>query len=229
MSPDESIRRLEQFRHRMLRELEYQRSVGRLSVDEYDRRSAVARHAASTLDLRQLLDDLTVPAASSPAAAPAPAPAPARMAAVAPAAPRAPAPPVARAPGAPAIRSTHSTLTEGESDFVFALMSGSVREGDWDPPPTVHALAIMAGVKLDFREATFPDETVHVHAYAVMGGISIIVPPDVHVTVRGLGLMGGFSTFRRSSPGPDAPRLHIDGFALMGGVDVKVREPDDDV
>lgn len=202
MSADEPRRRFEHFRHRTLRELEYQKSVGRLESDEFERRSALARRAASAVDLRPLLEDLAVGADR---------------------------PPVARATEA---RTTSMPRPAGgDSDFALAVMSSAVREGRWTPPRTVHALALMGGVKLDFRDADLLEGTTHVHAWAIMGGVTVIVPPDVQVIVKGVGFMGGFGRTRRGAAAPDAPCIRIDGFALMGGVDVKVRdsvELDDD-
>ncbi|HKX45361.1 MAG TPA: DUF1707 and DUF2154 domain-containing protein, partial [Planctomycetota bacterium] len=115
-----------------------------------------------------------------------------------------------------------------DSELVVAVMSGSVRDGEWDPPAIVYAFALMGGVKLDFRDCRLAHDVVRVHAYAIMGGVSILVPPDVQVSVRGFGLMGGFGRVRRAPPEPGAPHIVVDGFALMGGVDVKVREPGED-
>lgn len=61
-----------------------------------------------------------------------------------------------------------------------------------------------------------------------MGGVQIRVPPWVRVEVHGSGFMGGFEERlapRGERPPPDAPVLRVHGFALMGGVDVRVREP----
>ena len=64
--------------------------------------------------------------------------------------------------------------------------------------------------------------------FAFMGGVQIRVPPWIRVEVHGSGFMGGFEkrlASKGEGPAPDAPLLRIRGFALMGGVDVRVREP----
>jgi hypothetical protein len=82
----------------------------------------------------------------------------------------------------------------------------------------------MGGVRLDLRHAQFSLPEVTIQAYALMGGVEIIVPEDIEVDVAGIGFMGGFD-HRASGPGiPGAPRLKVIGFAMMGGVDVK-RKP----
>lgn len=108
--------------------------------------------------------------------------------------------------------------------FSLAIMSGTKRGGPWVVPPTYATLAIMGGVRLDLRHARFSQAEVTIQAYALMGGVEIIVPEDIEVDVAGIGFMGGFD-HRASGPGiPGTPRLKVIGFAMMGGVDVK-RKP----
>lgn len=57
-----------------------------------------------------------------------------------------------------------------------------------------------------------------------MGGVDVIVPPDVTLEVGGLAIMGGFESKAEGPGRPGAPTVHVTGFALMGGVDVKRKE-----
>jgi hypothetical protein len=112
-----------------------------------------------------------------------------------------------------------------ERQVVFAMMGGSERTGSWTPARTVDALAIMGGIKLDFRQARFaPGETV-VNVAAIMGGIEILVPPGIRVESNGIGIMGGFESFNQTAAEADAPLLRITGIALMGGVEIHQRLP----
>lgn len=191
---------LDVLRARTLAELEHQRTRERISPAEFARRSERAVAAASARELRPLVADLLERDA---AAVPAPVEA-----------------------GADAIGTAHQGA---DHDWAFAVMSGSNRSGRWEPAEHVTALAIMGGVRLDFREAALLEGVeTNVTAYCLMGGVEIIVPPDIHVSVAGTGLMGGFGHVRQTASEPDAPRLHITGLAVMGGVDIKVREIDYD-
>lgn len=189
---------LESFRRRTIAELQHQHEERDLPHAEFERRVELAREASSPGELRPLLSDLV----TTPSAG-------AELA------------PVSRA----AIRAVEAGR---DSDFVFALMSGSTRAGTWDPPETIHAVAVMGGVELDFRDARLLEGETEVQALAVMGGIKVIVPSDVHVAVGGIGLLGGFSHVRHSAPDEDAPLIRIGGLAVMGGVEVVVRDPDDE-
>ena len=58
-----------------------------------------------------------------------------------------------------------------------------------------------------------------------MGGIEIIVPPGLNVDANGVAIMGGFeSRARQFRPAARTRRvLRINGFVLMGGVEITVR------
>ncbi|HET9258199.1 MAG TPA: hypothetical protein VFO16_23790 [Pseudonocardiaceae bacterium] len=80
----------------------------------------------------------------------------------------------------------------------FAFMSGFRRMGNWVVPKR-HS------------------------AFAIMGGVEIIVPDDVTVRVQGVGVMGGFNHAASHEGPPDAPVVRINGFAFWGGAEVKRR------
>ena len=105
--------------------------------------------------------------------------------------------------------------------------SGRVRRGNWVPARRITAIALQGGGELDFREATFGASVVEVTALAVMGGIQIIVPPDLRVEASGFAVMGGFHEGAASALGgqPEGTTVRIRGFALMGAIDVDVRLP----
>jgi hypothetical protein len=76
-------------------------------------------------------------------------------------------------------------------------------------------------VDLDLTEARFEDRETTIQAFALMGGIDIIVPDDITVHVTGIGFMGAFEDHARIEGPPGSPVVKITGFAMMGGVDVK--------
>lgn len=104
----------------------------------------------------------------------------------------------------------------------FAFMSGFRRLGNWIVPARHSAYAVMGGGEIDLRQARFSERTTTIRAYAVMGGIEIVVPEDITVRIQGVGIMGGFDGTPHEGP-PDAPVVHVKGFAFWGGVEVKRR------
>jgi hypothetical protein len=107
------------------------------------------------------------------------------------------------------------------SKGAFACCGGFGRKGTWTVGRRFTTFALMGGGELDLRDARFEDRDTVIRCFPIMGGVSIVVPPDLNVEVRGIGLMGGFGESGESRPDPAAPRVTITGFALMGGVGVE--------
>ena len=134
------------------------------------------------------------------------------------------------APGdghAPARRPTALPGQVHGREVVAGFMGGSTRRGRWTPARRVTAIGVMGGVELDFREAVLAPGVTEVHAFAFWGGVQIVAPPDVRVECSGIGIMGGFDHREdvASEADPNAPVLRVTGFAMMGGVEVRVRFP----
>lgn len=166
----------------------------RLTVEEFEQRLDVANRALTVTALNTLLADLPEMA---PAAAPAAASAPPRPAA-------------------------HTR----EQQTLVAVMGGVERRGHWQPARQTYVITVMGGAVLDFRDVVLPPGETEVSVFCVMGGIEIIVPPGTNTDIGGFAIMGGFAHRHDSTvPVPaDAPVLKINGFALMGGVDLFVRQ-----
>nr|WP_308439048.1 DUF1707 domain-containing protein [Streptomyces longispororuber] len=112
---------------------------------------------------------------------------------------------------------------EPTSRGAFAFWSGFSRKGGWTVGRVFTSFAMWGGGEIDLREAHFADRDVTIRCFTVMGGIGVIVPPELDVTVRGLGFMGGFGDDATGRGTPGSPRVTVTGFALMGGVGVERR------
>lgn len=108
-----------------------------------------------------------------------------------------------------------------------SIFGGSDQVGRWVVPARHTGIAIMGGHTIDLRDARFQGLDVTINCFAVMGGISVIVPPDMDVEVSGVGFMGGFGwskpneAIATAPPVAGTPTIRIKGLALMGGVDVR--------
>jgi hypothetical protein len=168
-----------------------------LTLEEFERRLDQAHQVQTTRELTGLLQDL--PALAAP----------------------------------PADTSAHSTARvprvsqhAREQQHFVAVMSGFERRGQWQPARKNFCYAFMGGVGLDFREALLPPGETEVTVIAIMGGAEIIVPPGLRVDCQGIAIMGGFDHREEmSTHDPNAPTLKINGFAMMGGVEITVRHP----
>lgn len=106
----------------------------------------------------------------------------------------------------------------------IAVMSGFSRKGPWVPPRSFHCLAFWGGGTIDLRDARYADRNVKIRAFAIMGGITVLVPEDAEVLVTGTGIMGGFDHSATGAGVPSGPRITVTGFAFWGGVGV-LRRP----
>ena len=71
-------------------------------------------------------------------------------------------------------------------------MSGFERRGRWNVPKRLTTFALLGGGVVDLRYADFTSPDVEIHSYSIMGGQTILVPPEVNVDLRGVGVMGSF-------------------------------------
>jgi hypothetical protein len=201
-----ALARAREARDRVIARLSDEFAHDVLGVEEFERRVTLAQTSESVEEIEALLRDLP----DGPGQSRAPAPVTPRVA-------PAPGPSVSLAPMEP----------YGERQTLLAILGGIGRNGRWLVPRRFRVVAMMGGAHLDLREAIFPPGPVELEVIAFMGGVEIVVPPGLAVQTSGTGIMGGFQQINRAPahPDPDAPLLRIHGFAVMGGVDVKMRLP----
>jgi hypothetical protein len=129
---------------------------------------------------------------------------------------------------APVDREAQEALVRAQPDskWAVALLGGCERKGQWRVPKKLRVGALLGGCDLDFREALVSPGTSEVNILACLGGVDIIVPPDLNVECEGVGILGGFES-AESGGQADAsrPTLRISGLALLGGVRVSTRLP----
>ena len=94
--------------------------------------------------------------------------------------------------------------------------------------------AIMGGIELDIRKASFSDREITLGLTTIMGGITIILPEDVAVSCRGTAILGGIDLLGRGTGGivgntnleigdlqNAAKVIHLNCTCIMGGIEIK--------
>jgi Domain of unknown function (DUF1707) len=107
------------------------------------------------------------------------------------------------------------------STLLLAIMSGFERRGRWNVPKRLTTVALLGGGVVDLRYADFTSPEVEIHSYSIFGGQTILVPPEVNVDLKGVGVMGTFDHSVTGEGSPGAPCVRIRGFSLWGSVGVK--------
>ena len=108
--------------------------------------------------------------------------------------------------------------------WFVSVLSGSSRKGRWRPKRKTRALAIMGSVDLDLRRAEIEGSEVSITAVAIMGGIDVVVPEGVIVHLGGFALMGGKDLRLANVPVlPGSPVIKVRAFPIMGGVRVRTK------
>jgi hypothetical protein len=110
------------------------------------------------------------------------------------------------------------------STMLLAILSGFERRGRWNIPGRITKFTLFGGGVVDLRYADFTSPDVEIHAYSILGGQTILLPPEVNVDVKGRGVMGGFDHTVDGAGTPGAPKVTIKGFSLWGGVGIKRRK-----
>ncbi|MEU7892696.1 DUF1707 domain-containing protein [Nonomuraea sp. NPDC049152] len=121
----------------------------------------------------------------------------------------------------PSPSSLPSTTSGEESGVAIAVMGGFKRTGIWRAPRRLTTVAFWGGGKIDLRDAVLNGGEITIRAFAVMGGVEIVVPEDADVNVTGIGIMGGFDHAASGAGAPGAPRIRVTGFSFWGGIDVR--------
>jgi hypothetical protein len=168
-----------------------------LTLEEFERRLDAAHTVQTMPELNGLLQDL--PVLATP-----------------------------QTPGAAATSTTVSKVSTHARDHqhFIAVMGGVDKRGQWQPAQKTYCYSLMGGASLDFREALLPPGETEVTIIAIMGGAEIIVPPGMRVDCDGIAIMGGFDHGEEMERGadPNAAVLKVNGFVLMGGVEITVRQ-----
>jgi Domain of unknown function (DUF1707) len=127
-------------------------------------------------------------------------------------------------PGAVTRGRTGGPVRPAPSTMLLAIMSGFERRGRWNVPRRLTTFALFGGGVLDLRYADFTSPDVEIHSYSIFGGQTILIPPEVNVDLRGVGVMGVFEQSVSGEGSPGAPCVRIRGFSLWGSVGVKRKQ-----
>jgi class 3 adenylate cyclase len=135
--------------------------------------------------------------------------------------------PIPEAPGvAPPTGETPDAGAAPKRRWVVAIMGGEDRRGKWRLGRRTGAFALMGGVDLDLRDAVLDGDDIEITAWAIMGGVDVVVPEGIAVECSGFMLMGGRSNrIKDVPPVPGSPVIRVRGYGMWGGISVRSKPP----
>ena len=114
---------------------------------------------------------------------------------------------------------------------IVSFLSSTEREGRWELPRYLRALAVLGNLELDLRDAVIGLGVSVIEAVAVMGNIEITVPPDVAIESDGDSLLGSFVVKYKGGATPALANglrtVRIIGTAYVASVEIRVKGPDE--
>ncbi|CAM5256071.1 DUF1707 domain-containing protein [Streptomyces sp. NPDC005930] len=120
-------------------------------------------------------------------------------------------------------RPTPGAVPAEADENVVAVFSSAVRKGRWRANRRIHAYAVFGSVEIDLSEAVFEYQQVVVKAFSVFGSVEVRVPENVSVRGAGGSVLGSFEVHTHDSAEAEAPVVYVDGWAVLGSVEVRPR------
>jgi len=108
-----------------------------------------------------------------------------------------------------------------------AVFGSAVRAGTWTVPEHLEVMCTMGEVKLDFRDATFPHDTVVIDVSVTLGSLTLIFPPGTQIENECEEFMASSSHPRRGrkrAP-PNGLLIILQGHVRLGEINIKERVP----
>jgi hypothetical protein len=108
-----------------------------------------------------------------------------------------------------------------DTHWSISPIGGIRHRGRWRVPRHTVAIGILGGVDVNLGEAELGAPEVMITKVSIIGGVSVRVPPGMHVEVSNFSILGGRNINLNSPLARNAPVLRIRSFSIIGGVDVR--------
>ncbi|MEL0640213.1 LiaF domain-containing protein [Pseudoalteromonas aliena] len=188
-------RPIEHVREQVIDQLIYNYSHGVISVEAFERRLDEAMDASSNEALMDLVEDLTLNTDQQ-----------------------------YKAHKHSQFSPNYSAQQNSDDDFTLRSILGSnERSGQWVVPKSIYLHNYMGSVVLDFTDAIFTHQNVTIHVNCIFGSDEIYVPEHVNVVSKMFCTLSSFENKSVSLNKRQGPTIHIEGKAILGSVEVKVK------
>ena len=111
-----------------------------------------------------------------------------------------------------------------DNELIINVFGGNTRRGAWDVPRAIRIVSVFGGAELDFTDARFTAETTYITVFCLFGGVNIRVRDGMRTISKAICIFGGVDNRAGPTTDPNAPLLVIEGAAMFGGVDIRVKK-----
>jgi hypothetical protein len=111
-----------------------------------------------------------------------------------------------------------------DNEVMINIFGGNTRRGAWDVPRAIRIVSVFGGAELDFTDARFTAETTYITVFCLFGGVSLRVRDGMRTVSKAICIFGGVDNRSGPTTDPNAPLLVVEGAALFGGVDIRVKK-----
>jgi hypothetical protein len=111
-----------------------------------------------------------------------------------------------------------------DTEVMINIFGGNTRKGAWDVPRSIRVISVFGGAELDFTDARFTADTTFITIFCLFGGVSLRVRDGMRTISKAICIFGGVDNRAGPTMDPNAPLLVIEGAAMFGGVDIRVKK-----
>jgi hypothetical protein len=122
------------------------------------------------------------------------------------------------------VEASAAAQMENNDELIVNIFGGNTRRGVWDVPRAIRIVSIFGGAELDFTDARFTAETTYITVFCLFGGVNLRVREGMRTISKAICIFGGVDNRGGAALDPNAPLLVVEGCALFGGVDIRVKK-----
>jgi hypothetical protein len=111
-----------------------------------------------------------------------------------------------------------------DDEHIISVFAGNTRKGVWDVPRAIRIVSIFGGTELDFTDARFTAETTYITVFCLFGGVNLRVRDGMRTVSKAVCIFGGVDNRGGTTVDANAPLLVVEGVALFGGIDIRVKK-----
>lgn len=110
-----------------------------------------------------------------------------------------------------------------EFEKIFKLLSSSSQNGPWLVSKNIKATSILSDFTLDFTDAVFKHQVVHIKMFSLLTSDTFYVPEGVRVVCNVSCVLGSIKNQVFGTIDESAPTIFIDGIGILSSLEIKER------